>query len=246
MLSDRERTVRAAGREAGFTLIELLVVIAIIAILIGMLLPAAQRVREETNRKQSLSELKQLVLAAHDYASDHGRYPSSLDELVAADRDLEPLASAHPGGVNVVLGDGSVRFLKSSVGHFVVCATPSKPGVNGGETCCTDEDYVETCEPIEGADDVRAEMLFRVQLLGMELISDLAAEIADPAELWAFVRDPRATGMVTESFDRNRNGSVEPDELCGYQGRDAIGRVIQGFVRDVCETMMLSRETSRR
>jgi prepilin-type N-terminal cleavage/methylation domain-containing protein len=85
MLS-REKTVCAAGREAGFTLIELLVVIAIIAILVGMLLPAAQRVREEINRKQSLSDLKQLVLAAHDYASDHGRYPSSLDELVAADR----------------------------------------------------------------------------------------------------------------------------------------------------------------
>lgn len=46
------------------------------------------------------------------------------------------------------------------------------------------------------------------QLLGMELIADLASELDDPAEVWEFVRDPKATGMATEEFDRNRNGSI--------------------------------------
>ena len=62
----------------GFTLVELLVVIAIIGILIGMLLPAVQSVRESARRTQCMNNVRQLSLAALNYESAHMHFPSGV------------------------------------------------------------------------------------------------------------------------------------------------------------------------
>jgi prepilin-type N-terminal cleavage/methylation domain-containing protein len=205
------RPKRATNRCGGFTLIELLVVIAIIAILIGLLIPAAQRVREAAARMVAEEHLNILASAAIEYRNQTGEFPKRLSDL--------PIDPELANG----LKEGYCFFLvESRPDELTMEAEPSCPGVDGSQSIekrlslLPDGRIVSSTnsQPTPGADQGRDRLLGGLGRDGARIIGELL-ELRPEASSVAgeFVASPDTLRSVLSMFDRNDDRQVSAAEF---------------------------------
>jgi|GEM_PF-1264984 len=219
-----QRNLSDEKKQSGFTLVELLVVIAIIAVLIGLLIPAIQKVRESANTQKALTNLRRIATAEANFFRAHQVYTESFEELgLAGDFPPAPCMPACPYWQNngyffqIILGDSGQSF--RAIG------TPAVIGKTGSTKGVIDQTGGIFTAPIPGADAARDEMFAHIRARALQTMFDLVVQ--RPGDIQAIARGLESPDTLPHTFsnlDVNGDGRVTFTDIQNYNstGRDVV------------------------
>ncbi len=257
---DHSNEKNRAGRRAhsGFTLIELLVVIAIIAVLIGLLIPAVQKVREAAARMSCSNNLKQMTIAIHSYQEQNRKFPQTLAALSKFCADgrcslEEDLADGKSEGylyeILPYIEQGGVYKLK-------VTGRPEFPGITGSKTLEMTLGNDPRNAPVvreftaPGSDEAREAAMDAIYREGFETIGELLLQNPDATkEAREFVNSDSAREDVVRIFDWNKNQELSLAEFKDFVDKPRgvapeLAGPLNSFLQTVREVLKLDAQSS--